>query len=416
MAMSGHARKLSGAQIRIPDGHLWSRIPLIAAVIGIVALGVTVALGRDDLKQFFYSYLLGYMFCLAIALGAMWFVLVHHITNAGWGIVVRRIAENVMGTFPLLALLFIPIALFGVDELFHWAEYEQQLADGTVQDVDLILEGKLPFLNKSFFLIRAAVYLAIWSGIALYFRRSSVAQDETGDHATSRRLRTFAAPGLILFALTSTFAAFDWLMALEPHWFSTVFGIYFFAGCIISIYAFLSVSSILLQKSGLMKDVITSEHYQDLGKMMFAFVVFWTYIAFSQFMLIWYANLPEETFWFEERWTGSWKAFTIFLGFGHFAVPFFFLMSRHIKRNRLALLAGGLWMLMIELADMYWLIFPSLHNHGEHPGVNFNIMSLTAVIGIFGLFFAVFAYQLNRDPLVPVKDPRLSESLAFENH
>jgi len=247
--------------------------------------------------------------------------------------------------------------------------------------------------------------------MARWFIRKSIAQDETGDEALTRKMQKWSGPALMVLSLTSTFAAIDWIMTLDPHWYSTIIGVYFFSGSFVGIFAFLILFAMGMQRVGLLQDLITVEHYHDLGKLLFAFVVFWTYIAFCQYFLIWYANIPEETIWYAHRMVGSWKAVSISLAVGHFVIPFFFLMPRTIKRNKTALMLGAIWMLAIHFIDIYWLIMPVLHHHGAH----FSMMDVVLFIALGGLFVARISWKIKQHALVPIKDPRLAESLSFEN-
>ncbi len=399
-------------QLVIRPGSAWARLPLIAGGLGVVftAVSVVMAMGSEEnAKQFFHSWLVAVVFFLGIALGSLFFILIHHATKAGWGVVVRRLAENLACAVPLLAVLFIPIAVFGMHDLFHWTH-----SDAVAHD--RLLQLKEPWLNQSFFWLRAVVYFGVWIGLALFFRNSSRRQDASGDEALSRRMARFSPPAIALFAVTLTFAGFDWLMSLDPHWYSTMFGVYFFAGTIVAAFAALTVLTLALDFAGYLRGVITGEHLHDLGKLLFAFTVFWAYIAFSQFFLIWYANIPEETGWFLSRLHGTpedpanWRLATMFLAIGHFAVPFFFLMPRTVKRNRVLLLIGALWMLAMHLWDIYWLVMPNLHDE-----MTFSLLDVTSILGVGGLFVAVVSWLLGRGALVPTRDPRLVESLAFEN-
>src|SRR6185295_4648467 len=328
----------------------------------------------------------------------------HHSTQAGWSVVLRRIAEHVMSTLPFLALLFLPLLLFGMGDLFHWSHEE-------VVKQNPLLHHKQPYLNVTFFVIRNVVYFAIWSAMAVWFGRLSRLQDETGDHELTRRMRRASAPGLIVFALTVTFFAFDWLMSLQPEWYSTIFGVYFFAGSAMAFFAFLSLAMIAARRAGLLAEVLSAEHQHDVGKLLLTFVVFWTYMAFSQYLLIWYANLPEETVFFAQRQAGSWRIASIVLALGHFVVPFFFLLPRAVKRRPGPLATAAIWLLVMQLLDLHWLVMPNLHPAGMAP----SLLDGTALVGCIGVFLAAFGWSLGRQALVPLRDPRLPESIAFEN-
>ncbi len=398
-----HHRELKAEDVTIPAGHALAKLPVIGIVLAVIGGGATAALAGADLKQFYHSYLVAFLFFLSLGLGGLFFVLVQFATRSGWSVVVRRLAENLMATLPLSVFLFIPVAL-GAHDLFHWT-HEDAVA------TDKLLQWKEPYLNIGFFYARAAAYLLIWTGLSLYFRARSTAQDRSGDHGITRHLQKVAPPGIALFALSLTFAAVDWIMTLDPHWYSTMFGVYYFAGSVVGMYALMSLMAVGLSKAGLLDGRVNVEHFHDLGKMLFAFTAFWTYIAFSQYFLIWYANIPEETLWFLHRWSGSWKYLTLTLGAGHFVIPFFFLLPRTIKRNTKTLSLAAVWMLTMHLLDIYWLVMPNLHKHGAHP----SLLDLTCFLAVGGVFIAALGMLMRRAPLIPVKDPRLPESLSFEN-
>jgi hypothetical protein len=227
----------------------------------------------------------------------------------------------------------------------------------------------------------------------------------------SARLRRLAGPSIIVLGITQTFASIDWIMSLTPHWYSTMFGVYFFAGAFVGFIALLSVVAVAMQRAGLLDMVINAEHLHDVGKLLFAFTAFWAYIAFSQFFLIWYANIPEETIWYRARLTGSWQTVSMLLLVGHFIVPFFYLMGRSVKRRGLTLAAGGVWLLAMHFVDLYWLVMPTLHP----DGVRVSLLDLAAFLAIGGCFVGAAGWLLRRQALVPLGDPRLPESLAFEN-
>jgi hypothetical protein len=371
-----------------------------AALLGVL---VCALLGFANPKQFFFSWLVSFLFFLSLALGALFFVLIQYAAQGGWGIVLRRIGETTFATLPVLAALFLPV-LLGLRDLYAWS------VPGAAEH-DALLRWKAPFLNVPFFLIRAAVYFGCWSFIALLYYRLSRGQDATGDPAVSARLRRLAGPAIIVLAVTQTFAAIDWIMSLTPHWYSTIFGVYFFAGSFVGFIALLSVLAAALRRAGLLDTVISAEHLHDLGKLLFAFTAFWAYIAFSQFFLMWYANLPEETIWYQARLEGSWKAISILLMAGHFAAPFFFLMGRAVKRRDSTLAVGGAWLLAMHFVDLYWQVMPTLHPQGVSPSV----LDLAAFVAIGGCVVAAGGWLMRRQALVPLRDPRLAESLAFEN-
>ena len=381
-----------------------------AGGVGVVFLAISFALGfgeGDDLKHFSYSYLVSFMWVLSIALGALWWVTLQHLVNASWSIVARRVGELLAVAMPLIAVLSLPIvaqAMMGKATLFPWADPQ------AVHD-DHILHHKAAYLNPTFFLIRCLIYFGFWSLLARYWLKSSVQQDQSAQPSLNPNLRAVSAPSMIAIALTLTFCVFDFVMSLDKLFFSTIFGVYYFAGCVISINSVLVLSLMWIQKQQRLVGMVTVEHYHDLGKMMFAFIVFWSYIAFSQFMLIWYANIPEETAWFKPRFAGDWKIVSAALLIGHFALPFLGLMSRQIKRNKTTLAFWAVWLLVIHWVDLYWLVMPQF----DPSGPPFGLLDITCWIGLASLLVAAVAYQAQKVTLVPTKDPRLEKSLAFEN-
>jgi hypothetical protein len=390
-------------QVSIPPGHSWNRLPVIAAAVAVLGAVACAILGAGNPKQFFFSWLVSFLFFLSLALGGLFFVLIQYATQGGWGIVLRRIGETTFVTLPVLAALFLPV-LLGLHDLFEWSHAE-------AVEHDALLRWKSPYLNVPFFLVRAALYFGVWSFIAVLYYRGSRGQDTTGDPAVSARLRLLAGPAIIVLALTQSFAAIDWIMSLTPHWYSTMFGVYFFAGSFIGFIALLSVVAVAMRAAGLLDTVISPEHLQDVGKLLFGFTAFWGYIAFSQFFLMWYGNMPEETIWYRARMEGSWMTVSVFLMAGHFGAPFFYLMGRAVKRKGATLAIGGAWLLVMHFLDLYWQVMPTLHPEGFSP----SLLDVAALLTVGGCFVAAASWLLRRNALVPLRDPRLAESLAFEN-
>jgi hypothetical protein len=405
MSESSQQVDLSGERLTLGSARgFLSKTGFGAGVFGILATVAAIfALGTEARSRALQSYLVAYCYFLSLTLGALFFVLIQHLTRAGWSVVVRRLAEGFTRTFVLLAVLILPIVL-GMREIFEWTHPE--VAAGSP-----LLQSKRFYLNTPFFLSRLAFYFAAWILLSEWLSRRSLEQDRTGDPAVTTRMQKVAAPSMFLFALTTTFVAFDLLMSLEWSWYSTIFGVYFFSGSVLGFFALLPLTSFLLQRSGRLTGVISTEHYHDMGKLMFAFVVFWSYIAFSQYMLYWYANIPEETAWFLQRQTGEWTAFSYFMLLGHFLVPFLALISRTPKRRPWALSLGACWVLLVHWADLYYLAMPRL-SEGKVP---FHILDLTTFVAVGGLWVGVFALRMRQHSLIPERDPRLPESLAFEN-
>ena len=413
--MAHHAKtSLTLEEVTLPAEHPWRKLPRISLAVGIVGLIVALALIPVQGDHAYFSYLTNYMYWLSLALGGLWFTILHHLTRAGWSSTIRRLAENFAISLPILAVLWIPIGM-GASEMFMDPEAHQTLFHWVSAPDDPVIAKKSAYLNLNFFYLRAVFYLALWSLLAWFYYKQSTSQDATGDPKHSRRAQWWAPLAMIAWVLSVTFAAFDWIMSLDPHWYSTVFGVYYFAGCALAIYIGMALAGHLMQGKGLLTEAITVDHYHGIGKMLFGFVVFWSYIAFCQFMLIWYANIPEETLWFAHRFEGSWMVVTVVLALGHFVLPFFFLMSRHTKRRKQTLVAACVWLGVLHWIDLYWLIQPVYtHHHGYH-GATFGIADLAAFVGIGGIVIAVFTRNLAARPMVAFQDPRLGESLVMEN-
>ena len=405
---------------------------LALAGAALLAVGAWLGYRSGDPGHFARHYVVAMVFGLAICLGATFFVVVQHLTRAGWSVAVRRPAEALMQNLRWMWVLFLPVAWMGwngsLDILYPWADLDA-LAKVAPAEAELVGK-KSGFLNERFFFIRAAVYFVAWATIASFYWGSSVRQDRTGDVSITERCRRFAGPSMIVFGLTITFASFDWIMSLSPAWFSTMFGVYFFAVCATCGLATITLLTQRLQRSGRLQGIVTPEHYQDLGKMLFAFgIVFWAYIAFSQFMLIWYGNLPEETAWYLPRQVGGWLPLSWALLLGHFVIPFLFLISRWTKRWPVTRTLGCAWMLGFGLLDIYYLVVPHIpHDLAEystyaafaeaHGGDAPHLLDpafLAMTVGVLLLVVGGALHALRSQSLLAARDPSLPESLAFEN-
>ena len=386
-----------------PALPLWLGVGVLSAVVGVggsAALAATREGGWDRLLE---TYLVSFSLFLALSLGGLFFVMLQHVTRAGWSVVVRRIAEAIASNVWIMAVLVLPIVA-GIGHLYHWSHLEEAAHDP-------LLAGKIGFLNPTFFLIRLFVYFVVWGGLATFFHRTSVRQDATGDPALTMRMERLAGPGLVLFALTVNFAAFDLLMSLDPHWFSTIYGVYYFAVSVVCFFAVMPKLLVGLQWQGILSRVVTVEHFHDLGKLLFAFVVFWAYIAFSQYMLIWYGNIPEETQWYLKRQTGDWAWVSLALLVGHFIIPFLVLISRLVKRRPRLLAFTGSYMVLMSWLDLYWLVIPEFS-----PGVaRFGLIDVLCFFGVAGVYSVSLVFVLRRHSLIPEQDPRLRESILFRN-
>jgi hypothetical protein len=401
--------------VRIPSGIFQDRrlLEALAPVSVRLAGGIGTALLAGSVlaaflvpgagPHFWRAYLVAFAYFLSLSLGALFFVILQHLTRSSWSVVVRRLAEAIAMNLGLLALLSAPLLLFGLRSLYPWAD-ASAAHDG-------LLRAKAAYLNIPFFAARIVLYFAFWYAAARFYFRRSVEQDATGDVALTLRMERWSGPSMVLFAIATTFAAFDLLMSLDPRWYSTIYGVYFFTGGLLGFFALLVFVSCVTQRTGRMSHMITTEHYHDLGKLLFAFTVFWAYIAFSQYMLIWYANIPEETGWYLRRQTGGWGAVGLLLLFGHFLVPFLALLARAPKRRKGFLVQAALLLLAMHGFDMYYLAVPD-SGAGAFPP---HPLYFTLFLGMAGLSIAAAGRRLARCSLIPEKDPRLKESIAFEN-
>ena len=417
----------------------------ILAVAGLVAaLALAAGTGRT-MQAFLFAYLTAFAFFLSITLGALFFVLMQHLTAAGWSVGVRRIAEQIAALMPVLFALVIPI-LFSValqkGTLYRWAlplsaatpeavkaaeagepgAEEPETAEGAAQlkpELDSITLQKRKWLNPWFFILRVIIYFSIWTAMALWYRRRSIEQDRTKDPEATRRMQVFSGFCMLVLGLTLTGAAGDVLMSLDPHWYSTMWGVYYFAGSALVYFAVAIVAVYLLQKAGYLRKSITIEHYHDLGKYLFGFTFFWGYIAFSQYMLLWYANIPEEIAWFSRHGAttvrqdvNGWSWVIVAILFGQLLIPFAGLLSRYPKRWVGVLLFWALWVIAFHVLDTIWIVMP------EYRGPMTPLMVavlIAAFIGVGGVMLAALVRNLSSASLRPVADPRLPESLAFQN-
>lgn len=400
----------SGDNIRLAE--VGQALFVKAGAIGAAALVVSAVLGageNDGWNRFSHSYLVAFVWVMTIGAGALWWITLQNIVNSNWSVVIRRVAELIATNAPVLALLALPIVLpliLGKPIMYKWAD--SSLMTGA-------LAGKVGYLNTKFFAIRFVVYFGFWTWLSFFFLNKSLGQDNETNPASAEKtvvtMRRAAGPAMIGFALTLTFCAIDLIMTLEPQWFSTMFGVYYFASCVLAVNSSLALTVMWLQSKGRLTSSVTVHHFHDLGKMVFAFTIFWAYIGFSQFMLQWYANLPEETLWWKERFANSWGTFSWVLLFGHFIVPFFGLLSRWVKRSRKMLAFWCIWQLVMIYLDMYWLVMPTL----GVDEVSFKLIDITCWVGVVSLFIAGLAYRAKSLNLLATNDPRLPKSLAFEN-
>ena len=366
----------------------------IVGLVGVLALAVGAFSARD---QFFRSYLWAYILFLGIAAGSLSWLMLQYLTGGAWGVVVRRPAEAAARTLPLLALLFLPIA-FGVTSLYPWTQ-------ATNDAVLRVKEAR--YLNIPFFLVRAALYFAGLIFLSWFLNRWSARQDREGSKPADSKMAAISAPGLIFWAFAVTFLAIDWVMSLNPHWFSTMFGLLFIIGQGLSGMAFLVTVLVFLSNFRPMSEILTARHLHDLGKFLLATVMVWAYFAFSQFLIIWAGNLPDEIPWYIERLRGGWQYVALTLVLGHFALPFALLLSQDLKRNFKLLATVAVFILCMRVVDLYWLVTPD----ASKGGLSVSWLDLAAPLGIGGIWLAYFFMQLEGRPLMPLNEPQLAETL-----
>jgi len=374
----------------------------IALVLGAVGAAASAAGGIADPAQFFRSYLVAFVYWLSIPLGCSAIAMLHHLTRGGWGLLIRRILEAAAGTLPVVALFFVPL-LFGLDRLYRWARPAEVR-------VDPLLLHQAAYLNVPFFVARAAIYFILWSVFALILGRMSSRQDATGDPGLSRRMQIVAAPGLVLYCLTATFASVDWLMSLDSRWFSTIYGVYFVGGHAIAGLSFTILAALYLCERGGMSEAFRPVHFHDYGKLLLTFVVLWAYFAVSQLIIIWSGNLAEEITWYRGRLLGGWSGVSLALVALHFALPFVLLLSREGKRNAARLAGVAVLLLAMRWVDLHWLAAPVFSP--DRP--SFHWLDAATMIALGGFWVAAFTWRLSRRPLLPLRDPALAEALAHD--
>ena len=338
-------------------GYTKKDLPVKVGQIGLTLLAVGLVLGIVgyfiDSFRASYSYLTAFMFLLSIGVGSLFLVALEYIAGASWSTPFRRIPEFLSSVVPYLFILVVPL-VFSMHDLFNWTHTD-------VIAKSKVLQGKTPYLNSTFFIIRIVVIFGVWTLFYYFLTKHSRQQDSSKDQRLTKYNIKLSAIFMPLFAITISFAAVDWIMSLEAYWYSTIFGVYFFGGATVASLAAVTLITVFLKEKGYLHSRTNSEHYYSLGTLMFAFTAFWGYIAFSQYMLIWYGDLPEETLWFIHRWNGGWKIISIIIIFGQFIVPFFALISHKAKTNPKRLKFMSIWILCAHFIDVYWMIMPSLY-------------------------------------------------------
>lgn len=373
-------------------------ISLGLLILGIVVSGISFLV---DSHRALANYNVLFTFLVSVSIGNLFWFAIEYLSGAVWSTVMRRINEIFISFTPFV-FVFGLVVLFNTHSIFHWA-HEEAIKN------DKLLQWKSPYLNEQFLTIRYFIYFFFWTLFAYLVTKNSIKQDETKDHILTYKNSKLSAIFLPIFAITLTFYSIDFLMSTEPHWFSTIFGVYYFAGTALVSIAIVTLVVILLYENGYFGDVLKRDHFYNLGALLFAFINFWAYIAFSQFLLIWYANLPEETFWMIHRWEKGWEIFSFILIFGHFLIPYFALLSQQAKSNIGRLKFMSLWIVVMHYIDLYWLVTPSLYKD-----VKFGWVEIGFIILGIGLVMMLFIYRFNKlKNILPVGDPKIKRSLEF---
>ena len=373
------------------------RLPVPSAALGGVLLAVCIVGGIADKSQFFQSYLVAYLFWLGITLGSLALLMVQHLTGGNWALVIRRILEAGSRTLPLMAVGALPL-LFGMKTLYVWSQPGQ---------TDPAIVGKRLYLNPEFFTARMFLYFACWFLLAYLLNKWSRMEDAAGPTHVWERMEALSGVGLVIYGFTVTFAGIDWVMSLEPRWYSTIYGMLFMVGQALAALAFSVTMLIWLSEREPLSKVVRPSHFGDLGSFLLAFVMLWAYLEFSQFLIIWGANLTDEIPWYIRRMQGTWGHVGLLLVLLNFALPFFLLLFRHVKRRTRSLLIVASIVLLMRLVDMYWMVLPAFGGGDAH----LTWMNIVLPLGMGGVWFAYFIWQLQRMPMLPVHDPRL-EGLA----
>jgi hypothetical protein len=477
--VAGHSHLRLPADEPADFGARTAKLAKFALIAGVGGLALAIVLGfvhGQWFRRFYFAYLFALAYFLMMSLGALFFVLVQHVTRAGWSVNVRRVAENMAATLPILGVLSIPIVLSVLlhkGDLYPWAlphhEGDHHAArqdshapkpaasagpktpdhapgkdtegkppgwkdSGSAEEyghekeykreerhLDELMLKKRSWLNPMFWTARVVFYFLVWTALSLYYLKHSTQQDVDGDYRHTVLMQKWSGISLVLFALTATFASFDLFMSLDPHWYSTMFGVYYFASGVVTFFAALILIVARMQKAGYLREAVTVEHYHDIGKFLFAFVFFWGYVTFSQYMLLWYAELPETVTWLGRRGAStandilgtwrSWQWFAILVTFVCFLIPFPGLLSRHVKRNLKSITFWAVWLLVAQALNAFWIVVPE--RRAGFP--KFPLIELACLVGIGGVWLTAWLRYTARHRIRPVSDPRVFESAAFVN-
>jgi hypothetical protein len=393
------------APTRVPQLSRLQMIGIGAAVIGLALLVIGYFIVGPE--QFFHSYLFGFYFAMGLALGCLGFLMLQHLTGGAWGVTVRRMLEAGALAIPVMGLLFIPIILatynvIGLPKpLYEWAD-PAVVTPGDPR-FDPGIYHKVPWLTPNFFTARAVIYFVLWTGLALMLRSWSLDQDRTGNQAAAKRMRMLSGIGVALFVISVTFAAFDWTMSLDPHWFSSIYGAHYMISSGLITLAFIIIMLTQVRQTAIFEANVPIKPIHDIGKLMLAFTVLWTYMSFAQYVIIWAGDVAESTPWYLHRIQGGWLILVPLLMLFQFFLPFFLLLSRRNKRSLRPLASIAALIIVMRLIDVSWIVLPAFH--ASITEVSW--MDLAAPVGLVGIWLALFSWNLQRAALLPLNDPNM---------
>jgi hypothetical protein len=382
------------------------RLQQRALLVGGIALLVSISGALRTPGPFYQSYLMSFMLFLGLTLGSLGLLMLQHLTGGHWGIVIRRSLESAVRTLPLIVVFFLPIVFFGMKYLYGaWLDPEELQKEP-------LSKFQQAYLTAGWFQVRAIIYFAVWLLLMFLFLRWSKEQDvNREDRALRLRFKMFAGPGIILYVFAMTFAVIDWVMSLSPHWASTIYGFLYVAGQLISSMSFMIAIVVLLSRTEPFSGVLQKRHLHDLGKLLLAFVMLWAYFDFSQLLIIWSGNQPEEISFYRTRLYGGWGVVAVLVLIFHFFVPFFLLLSQDVKRNAKVLPKIAMWLIFMRLVDLFWMTRPEFTSRAVPTWLD-----LVLPIALGGLWLGFFAFNLKQQPLLPIGDPKLAEAIEHHEH
>jgi len=387
------------------------RVQSVALAVGGVALLAAILGAVTSSENFYHAYLFSYMWVLGLTLGSLGLLMLQHLTGGTWGIIIRRPLEAASRTIWLVLLMFIPMVL-GMKYLYSGNGVEKGWLNSPKSGEGALSPFQQNYLTTNGYLTRALLYFIVWLGLVWIFNRWSKEQDANrDDRALRKRIKMFAGPGIILYVLAMTFAAIDWVMSVSPHWASTIYGFLFVAGQAISSMSLMIAIVALMASSEPYANVIQKRHLHDLGKLLFAFNMLWAYFAFSQLLIIWSGNQPEEITFYHTRFNNGWGILAVLVLLFHFAIPFLLLLSRDVKRTAGLVSKVAVWMIFMRLVDLFWMTRPEF---ASKAGVTW--LDIVVPIALVGLWLGFFAMNLKQMPLLPLGEPKLAEAIAHHEH